>query len=61
MDFKNIDRLIGAIIANKQATLNELKTVYSLEDAYLIWEAIAVTRYNEYLAAKHAASERKGK
>jgi hypothetical protein len=54
VDFQNIDGFLGAIIAEGKATLNELKTVYTLEDAFLMWEVIAVTRHNEYLAAKHA-------
>ena len=31
--------------------------MYSLEDAWLLWEVIAVTRYNEYLAAEHRRKE----
>jgi len=31
-----------------------LKTIYTLEDAMIIWESVAVTRYNEALAADHA-------
>ena len=54
VDFQNIDHFIGAIVANGKATLHELKTIYSLEDAFLMWEVIAVTRYNEYLAVQHA-------
>jgi len=38
-----------------------LKTVYSLEDAFDIWEAIAVSKYNEYLAIKHAQKLAKAK
>jgi hypothetical protein len=54
MDFPNVDQLIGAIVANKQATLHELQTVYTLEDAYDLFEIIAVTRYNEFLAIEDA-------
>ena len=58
MDYKNLDGFIGAIIANDKATLNELRTIYSLEDAFLMWEVIAVTKYNEYLAIEY--SKKKG-
>jgi len=54
MDFPNVDQLIGFIVANKQATLHELKTIYSLEDAYDLYEIIAVSRYNEFLAIENA-------
>ncbi len=54
VDFKNVDGFIAAIIADRQATLNELKTIYTLEDAFDLWEIIAVTRYNEYLAIEYA-------
>ena len=59
MDYKNLDGFIGAIVAEARATLNELKTIYSLEDAFLLFETIAVTRYNEYLAAKHAQNKKR--
>jgi hypothetical protein len=61
VDFQNIDGFIGAIVADGKATLNELKTIYTLEDAFLMWEVIAVTRYNEYLAMEHAKKQQKGR
>ncbi|MBJ9336140.1 hypothetical protein L2109_07085 [Citrobacter portucalensis] len=54
VDYQNVDGFIGAIVAEGRATLYELKTVYSLEDAFTLWETNAVPRYNEYLATKHA-------
>lgn len=59
IDCENVDGLLATIISEKQATLHELKTIYTLEDALNIWEVIAVKRANEYLAAKHAESQRK--
>lgn len=41
---------MGAIIEQGRATLHELRTIYSLEDALNIWEACVVPRYNEYIA-----------
>lgn len=54
MDYPNVDPVIGAIVSEKQATLQELKTVYSLEDMYDMWEVIAVNRYNEAMAVEAA-------
>ena len=51
-NFKNIDGFIGQIIASGKATLHELQTVYTLEDALIIYEAEAVTKYNEYLIGR---------
>ena len=56
-DFKNIDGFVGQIIASGKATLNELKTVYTLEDALNIFEAEAISKYNEYLIGKASIKE----
>jgi hypothetical protein len=42
--------LIGQILASGKASLIELRTVYSLEDAFIIWEADIVPKYNEWKA-----------
>jgi hypothetical protein len=57
MDYKNTDGFISAIIADGKATLHELRTIYTLEDALDMWEIIAITRYNEYLAMEHAKKQ----
>jgi hypothetical protein len=49
-----VDQLIGSIVASKLATLHELNTVYTLEDAYDLFEVVAVTRYNEWLTIQEA-------
>src|SRR6478736_4422745 len=54
VDFQNVDGFLGAILAEDKATLNELRTIYDLEDAFDLWEVIMVTRYNEHLAIEHA-------
>lgn len=41
--------MVGQIIYQKVATLHELQTVYTLEDLYIMYEAIAVPMYNEYM------------
>jgi hypothetical protein len=52
--YKNIDGFFGTIIASGKATLHELRTIYTLEDAFLIWEAVVIPKYNEYMAAEEA-------
>lgn len=46
-------------MANKMATLHELATVYTLEDAYDLYEILAVTKYNEYLAIEDAKQQKR--
>lgn len=47
-DYVNIGSMIGTLIASRVATLYELQTVYSLEDAFDLYEAIAIPKYNEW-------------
>jgi hypothetical protein len=56
-EYKNIDGFIGSIIASGKATLKELQTVYSLEDAMLIWESEIIPKYNEYLINEYYAKK----
>lgn len=44
--------LIGVIVARRLATLHELDTVYSYEDALNLAEIIMVQNYNEWVAAE---------
>ena len=60
VDYQNVDSFIAVIIAEGKATLQELRTIYSLEDAFTLWETIVVPRYNEYLAIEHAKKKRGG-
>lgn len=57
ISFEIVDAWIGAIISADKATLHELKTIYTLEDAMMMLEVIMVTRYNEYLSYKHSQSK----
>ena len=50
--FRNIDGFVGQIIVSGRATLHELRTIYTLEDAMLMYEAEAVTKHNEYLISQ---------
>lgn len=60
-DYLNVDDLIGFLIYNKLATLNELKTIYSVEDAMYMYEAYSVPKYNEYLQTKQMVNKAKRK
>lgn len=57
LEFPNVDPMMGSLIANKYATLYELNTLYTLEDAYNLYEVLAVTRYNEYVAIESASKK----
>lgn len=48
---------MGQLVSARVATLNELKTVYSLEDAYLMFEAVYVPKQNEWLANERASKK----
>lgn len=51
--------MVALIVSRGAATLHELRTIYSLEDAYLIWESVYIPLLNESLAAEDAASARR--
>ena len=42
---KNIDWMVAEVVARRLATLRELQQYYSLEDLYLMWEALAVDNF----------------
>lgn len=42
------DPMIASVIHNGRATLNELRTIYSLEDLYRLWEIDYVPMYNAW-------------
>jgi hypothetical protein len=50
----NVSSIIAAVISADRATLQELQTVYGLEDLWDLFEIHQVSQYNEHLAAKHA-------
>ncbi len=61
MDCPHVDELIAAVVNSKIATLHELKNIYSVEDAYNLFEIHAVAKYNEYCAMKEAREKAKEK
>jgi hypothetical protein len=44
--------MIGVIITRRLATLYELQTVYSIDDAADLYEIAAVNNYNEWRASE---------
>ncbi len=45
--------LFAPLISRRLATLHELETVYSLEDALDLMEIVTVQNYNEWLAMEN--------
>jgi hypothetical protein len=52
-----VNPLMGYLIAHRLATLRELKTVYSLQDAMEAWEAHYVPEYNKVMASRRAKEQ----
>lgn len=52
IDYVNVPAVIGSIVSSKLATLNELQTVYGIEDAYDLLEIINVNSYNQRAVEK---------
>ena len=50
--------MIGVIVSRRLATLHELQTVYSLEDAVDLYEVAAVNSYNEWRAMEEAKKKK---
>lgn len=57
-DYQNINGLVGTLVANRIATLHELKTVYSLEDAMDMYEAYIIPKFNEWKEMKRLESKK---
>jgi hypothetical protein len=57
-EYANVSSLVGVIAARKLATLHELQTVYSYEDALDMMEIITVQNYNEWVAGEAAKNGR---
>lgn len=47
---RHIDPIFSALISSKYATLHEMKTIYSLEDVFMMVEVLTVHNINEYNA-----------
>lgn len=53
MMYQNIGQVCGTLVAQRLATLQELQTYYSYEDALDMLEAFQVSNYNEYMEMKN--------
>lgn len=40
--------MVASVVHSGRATLNELRTIYHLEDLYRLWEIDYVPMYNEW-------------
>ena len=54
INYPTISGLLGVIITRRLATLYELQTVYSIDDAADLYEIAAVNNYNEWRASEGA-------
>ena len=48
MEFANVSNLVGVLVGRRLATLHQLQTVYSLEDALNLLEIVSVQNYNDW-------------
>lgn len=44
--YPNVPPILGLLVSRRICSLNELRTIYSLADAYWMYEAIMVPQYN---------------
>jgi len=47
-----VPHIIGLLVSRRLATLIDLQTVYSAQDAYNLLEIMTVDSYNDHLARK---------
>ena len=47
IEYPTVPGIIGVVVSKRLATLFELQTIYSLDDAYDMYEVILVNNYNE--------------
>lgn len=60
-DYANVSSVIGAIVAREKASLHELQTVYSYEDALDLLEIITVQNYNDWVTSEDAKNGRRSR
>lgn len=51
--------MVAQILQSGQATLNELRTIYSLEDMYSMWEVVYVEVYNQWKVNEYRKTQQK--
>lgn len=56
IEYKNVPRVIGAIVSARLATYAELQTVLGAEDAYDLLEVLSVDARNQQIARAYYES-----
>lgn len=51
--------MIGSVVNSRLATLNELESVYGLEDLYNLYEILLIKTANEQILLKKAKEKRR--
>jgi hypothetical protein len=58
VEYANVSNLVGVLVGEKLATLHQLQTVYSLEDAFNLLEILTVQNYNQWAVRDHEETKR---
>ncbi len=53
----NVPKICGALVSARMATLAELKTVYTLEDAFMLFEILQIQNYNDWVIQAQSKEE----
>lgn len=51
--------MVAAVVGAGRATIQELRSVYTLEDLFDMYSIIVTDRYNEWLANERAKSQKR--
>lgn len=58
MTYVNVPPLIASVVNSRLATLNELQTIYGLEDLYDLYEIVIIKIANQQKMNKKAREKR---
>lgn len=58
-EYPNIPPILGFLVSRRVCSLHELRTIYSLQDAYWMYESVAVPKYNEWKESKAYEARRR--
>ena len=53
VNYANVPRIIGTLISSRLTTLDQLQSVYGVQDAYDLLEVLSVDAHNEQVANPH--------
>ena len=54
LEYSNVPPIIGAVVSSGKATLCELQTLYSVQDAHDMLEVISVDAHNRRVANRRS-------